>query len=147
MFKLKSLWPIRVFTMDIIHLLLNRLTFSMCQQKHVLHYQCASCSVWFHCFLFRCGNVDNTKALKPHVHNTQGFEHHFCTNNTTQWLGSAPGCIYPQVICFILCVTKRYLCFENTVIFFVCHYLIRSIFVKVFIHVEFGLFKLVYSHC
>ena len=56
----------------------------MCQQQHLLHNQCTSCSIWPHCFLFRCGNILNTKALKPHVHNTQRCEHNFCTHNKKQ---------------------------------------------------------------
>ena len=49
-----------------------------------------------------------------------------------------------QVICFTWCVTILNLCFS---LFFVCHYIILSIFFKVFICVRSSLLQLIYAHC
>ena len=79
----------------------------MCQQQHLLHNKCAPCSVWCHCVLFHCGNILNTKALKPHVHNNHGCKHHFSTHNTAQWLYSALECIQPTSYLFYLMCDKN----------------------------------------
>ena len=105
---------------------------------YTVHNQCASCSIWFHYFLFRSDNIWNTKALKPYVHNTQSCEHHFCTHSTTQWFSSALECIKPQVICFIWCVTRMYLCFEITRHLLCVQLSHMILFAKVFIRVGFG---------